>query len=85
MKVKQNKQTDWSQSKLENIKLKKPTGGTIKLSEIAKLEKSSTPSKLTQEDSDYSTTVSGKITNSDVGGTSQKSCQKSIRWINHMV
>lgn len=76
VKVKQNKQTDWSQSKLENIKLKKPTGGTIKLSEIAKLEKSSTPSKLTQEDGDYSTTVSGKITNSDVGGTSQKVMSK---------
>lgn len=76
VKVKQNKQTDWSQSKLENIKLKKPTGGTIKLSEIAKLEKSSTPSKLTQEDRDYSTTVSGKITNSDVGGTSQKVMSK---------
>ncbi|MEJ7417557.1 efflux RND transporter permease subunit, partial [Staphylococcus epidermidis] len=26
VKLKQNKQTDWSQSKLENIKLKKPTG-----------------------------------------------------------
>lgn len=76
VKVKQNKQTDWSQSKLENIKLKKPTGGTIKLSEIAKLEKSSTPNKLTQEDGDYSTTVSGKITNSDVGGTSQKVMSK---------
>ncbi|COE39263.1 efflux RND transporter permease subunit [Staphylococcus warneri] len=76
VKVKQNKQTDWSQSKLENINLKKPTGGTIKLSEIAKLEKSSTPSKLTQEDGDYSTTVSGKITNSDVGGTSQKVMSK---------
>ncbi|HBY83851.1 MULTISPECIES: efflux RND transporter permease subunit [Staphylococcus] len=76
VKVKQNKQTDWSQNKLENIKLKKPTGGTIKLSEIAKLEKSSTPSKLTQEDGDYSTTVSGKITNSDVGGTSQKVMSK---------
>ena len=76
VKVKQNKQADWSQSKLENIKLKKPTGGTIKLSEIAKLEKSSTPSKLTQEDGDYTTTVSGKITNSDVGGTSQKVMSK---------
>lgn len=76
VKVKQNKQTDWSQNKLENIKLKKPTGGTIKLSEIAKLEKSSTPSKLTQEDGDYSTTVSGKITNSDVGGISQKVMSK---------
>ncbi len=76
VKVKQNKQTDWSQSKLENIKFKKPTGGSIKLSEIASLEKSTTPSKLTQEDGDYSTTVSGKITTSDVGGTSQKVMSK---------
>ncbi|UXR68001.1 efflux RND transporter permease subunit [Staphylococcus pasteuri] len=76
VKVKQNKQTDWSQSKLENIKLKKPTGGSIKLSEIASLKKSTTPSKLTQEDGDYSTTVSGKITTSDVGGTSQKVMSK---------
>lgn len=76
VKVKQNKQTDWSQSKLENIKLKKPAGGSIKLSEIASLKKSTTPSKLTQEDGDYSTTVSGKITTSDVGGTSQKVMSK---------
>lgn len=76
VKVKQNKQTDWTQSKLENIKLKKPTGGSIKLSEIASLKKSTTPSKLTQEDGDYSTTVSGKITTSDVGGTSQKVMSK---------
>ncbi|MEJ7478883.1 efflux RND transporter permease subunit [Staphylococcus pasteuri] len=76
VKVKQNKQTDWSQSKLENIKLKKTAGGSIKLSEIASLKKSTTPSKLTQEDGDYSTTVSGKITTSDVGGTSQKVMSK---------
>lgn len=38
VKVKQNKQTDWSSQKIKNIKLNKPTGGTIKLSEIASLK-----------------------------------------------
>ena len=71
VKVKQNKQTDWSAKKLNNIELKKPTGGTIKLSEIATLQKTKTPSKLTQEDGDYATTVSGKVTDKDVGGKSR--------------
>ncbi|SUL94923.1 AcrB/AcrD/AcrF family protein [Staphylococcus caprae] len=71
VKVKQNKQTDWSAKKLNNIELKKPTGGTIKLSEIATLQKTTTPSKLTQEDGDYATTVSGKVTDKDVGGKSR--------------
>ncbi|MFW3612078.1 efflux RND transporter permease subunit [Staphylococcus caprae] len=71
VKVKQNKQTDWSAKKLTNIELKKPTGGTIKLSEIATLQKTTTPSKLTQEDGDYATTVSGKVTDKDVGGKSR--------------
>ncbi|MFT2156479.1 efflux RND transporter permease subunit [Staphylococcus epidermidis] len=72
VKVKQNKQTDWSSKKIKNIKLNKPTGGTIKLSEIAYLKKSYTPSKLTQEDGDYATTVTGKVTDKDVGGKSQQ-------------
>ncbi|MGZ9420519.1 efflux RND transporter permease subunit [Staphylococcus epidermidis] len=69
VKVKQNKQTDWSSQKIKNIKLK---GGTIKLSEIASLKKSYTPSKLIQEDGDYATTVTGKVTDKDVGGKSQQ-------------
>ena len=72
VKVKQNKQTDWSSQKIKNIKLNKPTGGTIKLSEIASLKKSYTPIKLTQEDGDYATTVTGKVTDKDVGGKSQQ-------------
>lgn len=72
VKVKQNKQTDWSSQKIKNIKLNKPTGGTIKLSEIASLKKSYTPSKLIQEDGDYATTVTGKVTDKDVGGKSQQ-------------
>ncbi|MBD1792952.1 efflux RND transporter permease subunit, partial [Staphylococcus aureus] len=68
VKVKHNKQTDWSPKKLNNIELKKPTGGTIKLSKIASLQKTTTPSKLTQEDGDYATTVTGKVSDKDVGG-----------------
>lgn len=79
VKVKQNKQTDWSSQKIKNIKLNKPTGGTIKLSEIASLKKSYTPSKLTQEDGDYATTVTGKVTDKDVGGKSQQVMAKSER------
>ncbi|MCQ9903237.1 efflux RND transporter permease subunit, partial [Staphylococcus aureus] len=60
VKVKQNKQTDWSRNKLNNMELKSPTGETVKLKDIAELERTTTPSKLVQEDGDYATTVSGK-------------------------
>ncbi|HCW7582946.1 TPA: efflux RND transporter permease subunit [Staphylococcus aureus] len=76
IKVKQNKQTDWSEDKLNNITLKKPTGGTIKLGDIATLVKTTTPSKLTQEQGDYATTVSAKVTNKDVGGTTRQVMSK---------
>ena len=76
VKVKQNKQTDWSEDKLNNITLKKPTGGTIKLGDIATLVKTTTPSKLTQEQGDYATTVSAKVTNKDVGGTTRQVMSK---------
>lgn len=76
VKVKQNKQTDWSSNKLNRIELKKPTGGTIKLSEIASLHQTSTPSQLTQEDGDYATTISGKVTDKDEGGKSQQVMSK---------
>ncbi|HDJ6914970.1 TPA: efflux RND transporter permease subunit [Staphylococcus aureus] len=76
VKVKQNKQTDWSEDKLNNITLKKPTGGTIKLGNIATLVKTTTPSKLTQEQGDYATTVSAKVTNKDVGGTTRQVMSK---------
>ncbi|MCI2933638.1 efflux RND transporter permease subunit [Staphylococcus haemolyticus] len=76
VKVKQNKQTDWSRNKLNNMELKSPTGETVKLKDIAELERTTTPSKLVQEDGDYATTVSGKITDSDVGGVSSKVMNK---------
>ena len=37
------------------------------------LVKTTTPSKLTQEQGDYATTVSAKVTNKDVGGTTRQS------------
>ena len=76
VKVKQNKQTYWSRNKLNNMELKSPTGETVKLKDIAELERTTTPSKLVQEDGDYATTVSGKITDSDVGGVSSKVMNK---------
>lgn len=54
----------------------------MKLKDIAKLEHTTTPSQLNQEDGDYSTTVSGKVIASDVGGTSSKVMQKWIKSIN---
>lgn len=76
VKVKQNKQTDWSKEKIENIELRKPTGGTIQLSDIASLDKTYTPSKLTQEEGDYATTVTGKVINKDIGGTTRQVMDK---------
>lgn len=39
-------------------------------------KKTTTPSKLTQEDGDYATTVSGKVTDKDVGGKSREVMSK---------
>ena len=61
---------------MNNITLKKPTGGTIKLGDIATLVKTTTPSKLTQEQGDYATTVSAEVTNKDVGGTTRQVMSK---------
>lgn len=61
---------------MNSITLKKPTGGTIKLGDIATLVKTTTPSKLTQEQGDYATTVSAKVTNKDVGGTTRQVMSK---------
>lgn len=69
--VKQEKETEWTQQKLEETPLPSPTGDTLKLSDIATLEKTTTPNKLIKESGDYSTTVTGKITNDDVGAVSQ--------------
>ncbi|SUK48109.1 RND multidrug efflux transporter; Acriflavin resistance protein [Staphylococcus aureus] len=46
------------------------------MGDIATLVKTTTPSKLTQEQGDYATTVSAKVTNKDVGGTTRQVMSK---------
>lgn len=69
--VKQEKETQWTQQKLEETPLPSATGDSLTLSDIATLEKTTTPNKLIKQSGDYATTVSGKITNDDVGAVSQ--------------
>ncbi|PHK50223.1 efflux RND transporter permease subunit [Staphylococcus edaphicus] len=76
VKIKEDKQTDWTKDKLEHTELQAPTGQSVELSDIAKLESSTTPNKIETKAGDYTATVSSKITNDDVGGTSQKVMSK---------
>lgn len=76
VKIKQDKVTDWSKDKLENTEVPSQTGKEVKLSDIASLEKTSTPNKIKTEAGDYTSTVSGKVTSSNVGGISQKMISK---------
>ncbi|MCG7338278.1 efflux RND transporter permease subunit [Staphylococcus sp. ACRSN] len=71
VKVKKEKETHWTKEKLENTKLQAPTGKSIRLSDIAKLEKSSTPNKIETKAGDYTTKVSAKVTQNDVGSVSK--------------
>ena len=80
VKIKEDKQTDWSKDKLENTELQSPTGQSVELSDIAELEESTTPNKIETKAGDEIATVSAKITNDDVGGTSQKIMSK----VNHI-
>ena len=72
VKVEQEKQTNWTKEKLNNLEIPTPTGEKVKLNEIATLKATQTPSKLIKEDGDYTTTVTGTISGKDVGGISQK-------------
>ncbi|MDW8565628.1 efflux RND transporter permease subunit [Staphylococcus shinii] len=76
VKIKEDKETDWSKEKLENTKLQTPIGRTIELSDIATLEQTKTPNKIETKAGDYTATVSAKVTNDDVGGTAQKVLSK---------
>ncbi|MGV3041872.1 efflux RND transporter permease subunit [Staphylococcus rostri] len=69
--VKQKKETEWTQQKLEQTPIPTATGEAVTLSDIATLEKSTTPNKLIKEGGDYATTVTGKISGDDVGAVSQ--------------
>lgn len=72
VKIKEDKETDWTEEKLKNTKIQTATGQSIELSDITKLEKTTTPNKIETKAGDYTSKVSGKVTNDDVGGTSQK-------------
>lgn len=76
VKIKEDKETDWSKEKLESTKLQTPMGQAIELSDIATLEQTKTPNKIETKAGDYTATVSAKVTNDDVGGTSQKVLSK---------
>ncbi|HJE00916.1 MAG TPA: efflux RND transporter permease subunit [Staphylococcus auricularis] len=77
VKVKQDKQNDWSKQKLENTSFPSPTGDTVKLGDIATLEHTSIPNKIETKAGDYTATVTGKVTNEDVGGTSRDVIEKA--------
>ncbi|QLK86631.1 efflux RND transporter permease subunit [Staphylococcus sp. 17KM0847] len=70
--VKQKKETEWTQQKLEQTPIPSPTGSSVTLSDIATLEKTSTPNKLVKEGGDYTSTVTGSISGDDVGAISQE-------------
>ena len=76
VKVKEDKDKNWTEEKLESAEVQTPTGQSIELSEIADLEKSSTPNKIETEAGDYTATVSTKVINDDVGGMAQKVISK---------
>src|SRR5699024_8461868 len=76
VKIKEDKETDWTEAKLNNTEHQTPTGQSIELSDIAELEKTSTPNKIETKAGDYTSKVSGKVTSDDVGGTSQKILSK---------
>ncbi|KIX91103.1 multidrug transporter [Staphylococcus microti] len=69
--VKQKKETEWTQQKLEQTPIPSASGEIVTLSDIATLEKSSTPNKLIKEGGDYATTIKGTISGDDVGAVSQ--------------
>lgn len=75
VKVEKEKQTNWTKEKLNNLEIPSPTG-KVKLKDIATLKETKTPSKLIKEDGDYTTTVTGTISDKDVGGISQKIMSK---------
>ncbi|UEX90569.1 efflux RND transporter permease subunit [Staphylococcus ratti] len=69
--VKNKKETQWTQSKLENTPVPSPVNENLKLSDIATLEKTTTPNSFVKEGGDYTSTVSATISGKDVGTITQ--------------
>lgn len=66
VKLTKKEETDWSEDKLENTKITSPIGKDVKLSDIATLEKTTSPDTITRENDKISVSVDAKITADDV-------------------
>ncbi|RIN15814.1 efflux RND transporter permease subunit [Mammaliicoccus vitulinus] len=66
VKLTKKEETDWSEDKLENTKITSPLGKDVKLSDIATLEKTTSPDTITRENDKISVSVDAKITADDV-------------------
>jgi len=66
VKLTKKEETDWSEDKLENTKITSPLGKDVKISDIATLEKTTSPDTITRENDKISVSVDAKITADDV-------------------
>ncbi|PTI29806.1 multidrug transporter [Mammaliicoccus vitulinus] len=66
VKLTKKEETDWSEDKLENTKITSSLGKDVKLSDIATLEKTTSPDTITRENDKISVSVDAKITADDV-------------------
>ncbi len=74
--VKQNKETQWTQKKLENTPIPSPQNPNLKLSDIAQLHQTTTPNALVKEKGDYTSTITANFSGKDVGTITQEVSQK---------
>lgn len=68
--VKHEKETDWTEDKLQNTPLPTPTGDNVTLADVSSIEKTTTPSTLVKDGGDYISTVTAKVSGDDVGAVS---------------
>nr|WP_317852882.1 efflux RND transporter permease subunit [Mammaliicoccus sp. Marseille-Q6498] len=76
VKLTKKEQTDWSEDKLKNTKITTPTGKDVKLSDIATLQKTTSPDTITRENDKISVSVDAKITSDDVSKVTAEVNQK---------
>ncbi|KFE41190.1 efflux RND transporter permease subunit [Staphylococcus agnetis] len=74
--VKQHKETQWTQKKLENTPIPSPQNPNLKLSDIAQLHQTTTPNALVKEKGDYTSTITANFSGKDVGTITQEVSQK---------
>lgn len=76
VKLSKPMKTDWSEDKLKDTNLTSPVGKSVKLSDIATLEKSKSPDTITKQNDKISVSVDGKITADDVAKVTSTVNQK---------